>query len=256
MSLQQAESDQEQLPERAKHLLWLIALCNICDARQVPNALFCEAATKATGLDDNFGVNADAVRQTNADKLGFYLQDIFANSKNQSTGQTSVTGQILRLGGKYDRNITDKWYGFGALDYEHDKLAGVKNRVLPQLGLGYHVIKSDPLTFDVFGGVAYNRTEFYTDPTYNKAEFMFGEESIHKISATTTFRQRLAVFAPFSDASDKYRLQFDAGLATAIIGGWNLVVNFTDRYNQAPASGKKKNDMLIFTGLQYAWGPK
>jgi putative salt-induced outer membrane protein len=213
------------------------------------------AAARGNTETTNLGLNADAIRQSTNDKLGFYLQDIFASSKN-AAGEKSLSAQIFRIGGKYDRDITDRLYGFGGIDFEHDKLAGVKQRILPQGGVGFHVIKSEPTTFDVFSGIAYNETKSYTDPTTRKAELLLGEESIHKISASTAFRQRLAIYAPFSDLSDKYRIQFDAGLTTAVIGGWNLVVNYTFRHNNAPPAGRKKDDSLLFTGLQYAWGPK
>ncbi len=213
------------------------------------------AAARGNTETTNLGLNADVVRQTTNDKVGFYLQDIFASSKN-AAGESSVSAQIFRIGGKYDRDITGRLYAFGGIDFEHDKLAGVKQRILPQAGVGYHVIKSEPTTFDIFSGIAYNETRFYTDSTTREVEFLLGEESIHKVSESTAIRQRLAMYAPFNDLSDKYRVQFDAGLTTAIIGGWNLVVNYTLRHNNAPPAGRKKDDSLLFTGLQYAWGPK
>jgi putative salt-induced outer membrane protein len=202
----------------------------------------------------NLGLNADVVRQTTIDKIGFYLQDIYGTSKN-SSGQRSTSAQIFRLGGKYDRDINEKLYGFGAFDYEHDKLAGVKQRLLPQAGVGIHIVKSEAMTFDAFAGIAYNHTMYYVDPTTRDTEVLLGEESVHKISATTSFKQRLAMYAPYDDLSDA-RTQFDAGLTTVVIGGWNLVVNYTFRHNNAPPTGKKKSDSLLFTGLQYSWGPK
>ncbi len=212
------------------------------------------AAARGNTETTTLGLNADLIRQTSVDKIGFYLQDIYGTSKN-SSGVKSTSAQIFRLGGKYDRDITEKLYAFGALEYEHDKLAGVKERILPQGGVGLHIIKSEATTFDVFAGVAYNHTRYYVDPTTRDGELLIGEESVHKISASTSIKQRLAMYAPFDDLSDS-RAQFDAGLTTAIIGGWNLVVNYTFRHNNAPPLGKKKSDSLIFTGLQYSFGPK
>lgn len=67
------------------------------------------AVARGNSESTNIGVNTDAVRQTKVDKLGFYLQDIFANSKDSSTGKSSVTAQILRAGGRYDRDLTDRY---------------------------------------------------------------------------------------------------------------------------------------------------
>ena len=54
----------------------------------------------------------------------------------------------------------------------------------------------------------------------------------------------------------KMRQAYLGAITTAFIGGWNLVVNYTLRHNNAPPAGRKKDDSLLFTGLQYAWGPK
>ncbi len=212
------------------------------------------AAARGNTETTNLGLNADIVRQTTVDKIGFYLQDIFATSKD-AAGQQSTSAQIFRLGGKYDRDLTERLYAFGGMEYEHDKLAGIQQRLLPQAGLGLHVINSEATTFNVFAGVAYAETKYYVEPKTRDAEILIGEESIHKISPSTSFKQRLATYAPFDDLSDS-RIQFDAGLTTAIVGSWNLVVNYTFRHNSAPPIGRKKSDSLLITGLQYSWGPK
>jgi putative salt-induced outer membrane protein len=207
--------------------------------------------TKST----NIGLSADAVRQTKTDKLGFYVQHLYGQANNQ------VNAQQTRIGGRYDRDITDRLYGFGGLDFEKNKTAGIKLRTLPQMGLGYHVIKSEPVTFDVFAGVAYNNTDKYVDPDQKGITGLIGEESIHKLSPTTTFRQRLVHYPVLSssgsgDAKLGALTTFDLGLSTAIVGGFNLVANFGARHNDRPGAGKKKTDTLLFTGIQYGWGPK
>ncbi|MEO7404944.1 MAG: DUF481 domain-containing protein, partial [Burkholderiales bacterium] len=143
--------------------------------------------TKST----NIGFNADAVRQTNIDKLGFYAQHLYG----KNSGVTNA--QQTRLGARYDRDLDDRLYAFGGLDLEKNKPADVKLRILPQVGLGYHVIKSEPTTFNIFGGLAYSDTNRYVATDTSGLEGMVGEESIHKISATTSFRQRLTVFQGF-----------------------------------------------------------
>jgi putative salt-induced outer membrane protein YdiY len=203
-----------------------------------------------------FTGGADAVRQTGTDKLGFYLQSLYG--KARVDGADKITGKVLRLGGRYDRDLTDRWFGFGGLDIEKDRLAEIRWRFVPQAGVGYHVIKTDPLRFDVFGGLAYNRTDRYAPFNDDSGlEALLGEESIHKLSDTTSFRQRLVVYPGLSsDRSGEYRVAFDAGLVTAIVGGWNLTLTLANRYDSNAPAGRKKNDTLIFTGLQYGWGPK
>jgi hypothetical protein len=66
-------------------------------------------------------------------------------------------------------------------------------------------------------------------------------------------RQRLALFAPFDDPSGAYRLQFEAGVVTRIVGGLGLTVSLTERYSARPAIGKRRSDLRLFVGVQYGW---
>ena len=70
-------------------------------------------------------------------------------------------------------------------------------------GLGWHVLKSPTTTFDLFGGLGYT-VDNYRAPMavggelrdrYQYASLPLGEESTHKLSATTSARQRLVVVA-------------------------------------------------------------
>lgn len=203
-----------------------------------------------------FNGAADAVRQTNVDKVNLYAQGLYG--KAQVDGSDKLTGKVIRLGGRYQRDLTDRVFGFGGLDFEKDRLAETRQRWLPQAGAGFHVIKSEALTFDVFAGMAYNRTERYAPfPDSKGAEALIGEESIHKLSTSTSFRQRAVLYRGVSgDRENDNRLTFDAGLVVAIGGGWNLSVNGGYRRDEDPAPGRKKSDTLIFTGLQYAFGPR
>lgn len=212
-------------------------------------------ATAASGNTKslNFSGAADAVRQTKTDKLGFYLQSLYG--RNTIAGATTTSANLLRLGGRYDRDLVGRWFAFGALDLEKNKLADVKLRTLPSGGVGYHVIQTEALTFDVFGGLAYNHLDRYTGADFRGLEAVLGEESIHKLSATTTFRQKLVVYPSLKDTGE-FRSTFDAGIVTAIVGGWNLTATAGHRYDSNPPAGLNKSDFLIFTGLQYGWGAK
>ena len=204
--------------------------------------------TKSTNLN----LNADAVRQTAIDKLGFYAQSLYGSST--VSGTTTTTAQQFRLGGRYDRNITNEWFAFGSLDIEKNKLANVKWRIVPAGGAGYHIIKTDVTTFDVFAGLAYNSIRRYSGDDNSGMELVIGEESTHKLSDTSVFRQKLVVYPSLRNSGD-FRATFDAGIATRIMGGLSLVVNLSDRYDSTATSPVKKNDLLIFTGLQYGFGP-
>jgi putative salt-induced outer membrane protein len=117
-------------------------------------------------------------------------------------------------------------------------------------------LRSDPATFDIFGGAGYVRDGFFNPvlfdgrvrDTYGRAELPAGEESSHKLSANTTFRQRLVIYPSLAN-NGEFRGVFDAGLAVAISSTMSLTLGIIDRYNSDPGPRVKKNDLLFVTGL-------
>ncbi|MBI1394736.1 MAG: DUF481 domain-containing protein [Betaproteobacteria bacterium] len=227
-------------------------------------ALFGLAFTSVSGNSENssLGLNADAVRQTDADKLTLYGQYLRAQAK--VGGTTSKTSDLLRLGGKYDWDVTERVYAYGTGGFERDKIARIDSRWLVGGGAGYKLIEAPDTTFDVFGGLNV-RTDRYSDPgviidnelrrTYTTLEMQLGEDSTHKISDSTSFRQRFVLY-PNLDNFGEYRAVFDAGLVVSMTDRFKLTMSVVDRYDSLATDPIKKNDLIVFAGVSYQYGPK
>jgi putative salt-induced outer membrane protein YdiY len=201
----------------------------------------------------NAGLNTDAIRQTEHDKVIGFVQSLYG--RRETNGVSELTASRFRAGTRYDRNIDDLTYGFVGYDVEKNKLNDLKWRQSPSVGAGLHLRKTETFTFDVFAGYSHNREELYSGTKRSFDEALIGEETTHQFSERTKFRQRLAYYANLSD-SGEYRVVFDAGLLTALVDRWNLTVNLSARYQSNPPLGVQKSDTLLFTGLQYSWGPR
>jgi putative salt-induced outer membrane protein YdiY len=199
------------------------------------------------------GLNADAVRQREHDKLVGFVQALYG--RRETNGVSELTAGRFRAGTRYDRDISDLTYGFIGYDLEKNKLADLKWRHSPSVGVGLHLRKTETFTFDVFAGYSHNREELYSGAKRSFDEGMIGEETTHKISDSTSLRQRLTVFPNLTD-SGEYRVVFDASLLMPLVERWNLTVNLSARYQSNPPLGVQKSDALLFTGLQYSWGPQ
>jgi putative salt-induced outer membrane protein len=210
-------------------------------------------ATVTSGNNDSvtYTLNADAVKQTKEDKLSGYLQAIYGRRK--ADGATQRTANLLRGGSIYNRDLNERSFGFGLLDFERNTLIDLNLRGVVAGGLGYHVVKREGLTFDVSSGPAYNR-EKYTNETRDAFEWLFAEESTHALSPTVSFRQRFAYYANLKDAGE-YRFALDAGLVFKINSRWNATMTVNDRYQSNPRGGVKNNDLLFVTGVQYVFNP-
>jgi putative salt-induced outer membrane protein YdiY len=209
---------------------------------------------------ESLNLTADAVRATVDDKLSLYAQIL--GSRAESNGVTSTSANQWMAGGRYDRNITGELFGFGGLDFSHDQIKLLSLRSVVSGGLGYHLIKTSGNQWDLFGGLAY-RTDKYSEPgilvnnelktSLNATELLLGEESSHKLTESTSIRQKL-VIAPSLSSNKGTRATFDAGLLVALNKTISLSVKLQELYDSNAQAPVKKNDILFFTGINVKFG--
>lgn len=181
--------------------------------------------------------------------------------KSKAAGVTSTTANKWAGAGQYDYNLSPKMFVFGKLGLEGDDLTDLNLRTTAAAGLGYKLIESKELNFTLFGGLGYSTDKYdktktigsKTGKRFNRSSLMFGEESSHVLSATTSFKQRLEVYPGLS--GDKAQImKFTAGLGVAMSSTLSLNVVVTDNYNSKPPAGVKKNDFGLITGLNVKLG--
>ena len=217
------------------------------------------SATSGNTSSTSLLLNADAIRATESDKISLGSAVNYARSKVDGVQKT--TANKWALGGEYDYNLNTRLYGFGKLSLEADKLIFLSHRAALTAGLGYKVINTPDLTFDVLGGVGYISDKYSTaqtigdrtDTSFSRTTLYLAEESSHKLSSTTSFKQRIDLYPGLS--GDKAMLaKFNAGLSVAMSGTMSLTVGVTDAYNSKPGAGVKKNDFGLFTGVNVKFG--
>jgi putative salt-induced outer membrane protein len=204
-------------------------------------------------------LNADMARATDSDKIT--LGGMINYAKNKTAGVSETTANKWAASGQYDYNLNPQVYAFGKLGLEGDRLIDLKLRTSVAVGPGYHVIATPENTFDVFGGLAYITDKYRvpqtigddTDTRFSRTSVLLGEETSHRLTQTTTLKQRLEVYPGLS--GDKAVLvKLNAGLAVAINSTLNLTVGLVDTYNNKPPEGLKKNDVALLTGINVKLG--
>jgi len=209
-------------------------------------ASFSSGNTKTT----NIALTADGVRATDADKLSLY------GNLNYARSGGATTADQLRLGARYDKNLSAQLFGFGSLDFERNKFANLNLRSQLGAGLGWHLVKTADTSFDLFGGLGYVSDKYKSAmvidgrsrDSYGYLSLLLGEESTHKLSDTTSFKQRLTL-VPNMKNRGEFRANWDAGLAVAMSKTMNLNVGFSAAHNSEPGPGRKSTDTLLTTGI-------
>jgi len=219
---------------------------------------FASGNTRST----TFNANLSAAALTDSDKWSYYGQALYGRAK--VNGVTSTSANLEKLGGRYDRNLTYEVYAFGGLDFEHDQITFIDLRSVVSTGLGLHVVRTEHNTWDVFSGVTY-KFDHYLQPGiviadaqriyYTAPEFTVGEESNHKLTETTTFKQKFQAYEDLR-STGAYRAEFDAGLAVSMSRALQLTVALQDRYTSIAVSPVLKNDVLLTAGVAYKFGPQ
>jgi len=218
-------------------------------------ALFTAGASLASGNSNSTTVNlsGEAVKATTTDKFSLNGRGLYVNNEGTEAEKR------LSAGLNYQRDLTEKVFGFGQLDALRDEPANLSYRGSVGGGLGYHFIRRDDLTFDVSAGVGYTREKYLTPELqgdgstrefYNNTEVLLAEESTHKFSENTTFRQKLSYLPDLRD-SGEYRATFDTALSVAMTKRLSLTASVSHRYDSNPGPGLKKGDTLFITGVSF-----
>ncbi len=208
------------------------------------------ALTRGNSQTKNLALSLTATRSTPSDKLGLYANSVYAT--NDAAGAVPSTTANTVMGGiRYDRNFTAHWFAFVGADFAADALQSLDLRTVLGGGLGYHAIKTDTTMLDFLAGLNYTR-ENYSTFSRNFPAASLAEELAHKLRGNTALTQRLS-FYPDLKNTGEYRARFDVGTVTKISKwlGWQNA--FGDIYVTNPPAGKKKNDIILTTGLNVSF---
>lgn len=236
--------------------LLLAALCLTCpaalaqdtpDGRWHGGLSLSGALASGNTSSRTLAANADTSRATAEDKISLY--GIANYGRSRVGGVSTTTADLLRVGGRYDFNLGARWFSFGGAEGETNEAGGVRDRYSLNGGVGHHLVKNDAHLWDVFAGVGYTDTRATDGMRADGAQALFGEESSHKLSDTTSLKQRLVYYPGGGELGD--RATFDAGLATTLSGSWTLNAGLSSRYSSRVPAGTRKTDKLLTMGFGY-----
>jgi putative salt-induced outer membrane protein YdiY len=189
-----------------------------------------------------YSVSIDEARTTDANKLSAYASALYGES------QGVVSADKTRLGSRYDHNLNPQLFGFGLLEFEQDRLANLELRSSAGGGLGYHLLKKENVSFDVFGGLSYNRSDMITGNTTSLVEVILAEESTHALTENTRLKQKLSYY-PSTQTSGEFRTVFDSSLVVNLNSTMGLSISLQNKYNSDIGAGVKHSDTVLLTGL-------
>lgn len=200
-----------------------------------------------------YTLGANATRTTEKDKTAAYLT--YLTSSGRTNGITLTTAKSVRGGLRYDFNLGPRSFAFAFTDLEHDPFQLLNLRNVIGGGAGLHARKTDFTTLDLYAGGAFDQEFFTNNISRRSGELLLGEELTHKISGSTSLRERLDLFPNVSDVG-QFRMVFDTSAVTKLTKVLDFQVTLSDRYQSNPLPNIKTNDLLLTTGLRFSFGVK
>lgn len=192
-----------------------------------------------------------AVKSGHRDQITVYTRSLW-NSNRRLANRT--TSNAVWGGIRYDRNATEKMFGFVSYDFERDRPKLLNFRSVVGGGGGMHAVKSDRTEWDLMLGGAWNtawqvgqNTSTPEATAASSFKHRFGDRI--KLQKTFTFYQDVTALA-------KYRFIFDSTLSADLTKRIGWFVTIGDRYNNFPIGNTEKNDVLFTTGIKWNFGKK
>ena len=222
----------------------------------------------AAGNTNNQSLNVsfDTFYERPEDKLTLTGNYVETRTREEEAGEPEarITSLQWRLGGRYDRNLSERDFGFIGEELSHDSDLDLNLRNVLSVGRGRHVFKDTENTFDVYSGLTW-REDYYSGDgvevdgelrtRQTLFEIMFGEESTHSISDTVRLRQKFVFFpGRLNDLNRGQRATLDAGLIVSLNKTLSLSMKLQGRYDRETPAGSKDYDLLFFTGLSFKLG--
>jgi putative salt-induced outer membrane protein len=216
------------------------------------------ALTRGNSASKNLNIAFNAARKGLKDKLILYSNSIYATN-DQKGAKPSTTANAIGGGARYDHDITRRAFAFVNGDFYHDELQSLDLRTIIGGGLGLHAIKSDATTLDLLAGANYTHESYSValnppdpDKARSLAAVTLGDEFMQKLGKSTVLTQNL-YFYPDLTNTGEYRGTFNLGTVTKINKWLGWQNSFIDVYVSAAPAGKKQNDLLLSTGLNFSF---
>ena len=151
--------------------------------------------------------------------------------------------------GQWNHLFTERFYSYVNGDALRDTVSDLRYRVSLSPGVGYYFIKQTKTTLSaeagpgvIFRGLGEN------DETY--ATLRIAENFEHKFGSGARIWQK-AELLPQVDRWQNFIFNFEVGAEATLTGDLSLNVTLSDTYNSEPASGRKRNDLKLVSGLSY-----
>lgn len=160
-----------------------------------------------------------------------------------------TTAEAYELGWKTERNLTDKDFLFGRLDWRKDNFGPFDTQFSQTVGYGRRLIQTDRHMLNAELGVGARQSETQAGLSENETIFRGGAYYKWLFSETAEFRQDLTA----ESGSENTYLVSVTAVSAKLLGDLALVASYTIKHNTDVPSSTEKTDRYTALSLEYAF---
>ncbi|MGB5490318.1 MAG: DUF481 domain-containing protein [Woeseiaceae bacterium] len=158
-----------------------------------------------------------------------------------------TTAEAYALGWKTERNLTDKDFLFGRLQWRKDNFGAFDTQFSQTVGYGRRLIKTDKHLLNVEAGVGARQSETQAGLSENETIFRGGAYYKWLFSETAEFRQDLTAEA----GSENTYIESVSAVSAKLLGNLALVASYTIKHNTDVPALTEETDTFTALSLEY-----
>lgn len=201
----------------------------------------------------NIGVNANAVRRSEQDRITLGAGYLYGRQRNPSTDRDETTVDNVFGTAKYDYFLSERTYVFGAVRAERDKIADLDLRFIPAAGVGYQWFESPTFNLSTEAGLAWVYEDYRTGGTDSHFAARLAYHVDYRPHDIVLLFHNLEWLPSLEEPMDDYNLSADAGVRAGITGELFTEFRVELRYDSTPAPGNDKLDTRYLVSVGWAF---
>lgn len=204
-----------------------------------------------TGNSQSSSIKGHTDVKRERDKWRYLIQ---ADALNTSEDNQRSAERYF-LSNKLDYTFAPHTYTFGYASYENDRFSGYAWQGVVSAGIGYRLLDSETMTWDIEGGPGYRYakiSDVTTDPDASdekEAILRLSTKYQWKVSDTATFQQELSMESGSSNTVSRSI----TSLKTSIIGQLAMKLSYTVKHNTSVPPGTRRTDTETAVTLVYTF---
>lgn len=198
-----------------------------------------------SGNTENTNLNASFELGFTTDRWA-HVFDAYAIS---ATENKDTTAEAYGAGWKSERNLSERNFLYGRLDYRKDRFSGFPTQFSQSAGYGRHLIETKSHTLSAEIGAGARQSERADGIDENDLIMSAGINYRWAISETADFSQTFAIEL----GEENTYLETVSALSARLIGKLALVASFTVKNNSDVPLGAEETDTYSALSLEYGF---